>query len=372
MANYFAARVAPRKRFSEHLRDAGQRYEQQQQDQVDALQREETVRGIQDKRKLRDIVAQSGGDYDAAAKAAAAAGVDPSLVGELEDRSFGRVERKRKLQDWAHSDQDRELKLKDEDLKRTLRRFDTQARIAEEAERIIEGDDQSYQTWRETSMAAAQADGFNFTPPETYEPDFMGMIRKKGAKSRQAWTVLSEQQKEAAGLPQDGVYKMKRDGDVIQVTPPASARPRPLREVYDETSPTGSRWLPDDQAAGKPGKRTGGGGNDVVQSRARLIQEENPGMSMTEALDRARQSVKDPVGFARDMVKMEIGSMNLDGQDPAVLEERMRYWVGKATEMRGSGTPRPEAPPPPMPGARQAKDGNWYVKQNGQWMRVDN
>lgn len=370
MANYFAARATRPMRFSEHVRAAGQAYDQQQQAEVDAMQREETVRGIQDKRRLRDIVAATGGNWDQAAQEAAAAGMDPTVVDELERRGADRQGRANAREDRAYSLRQRANKDSDDKLARALKNFDVQAKIGEATETIT--DDASYQAWREAASQAAQAAGLRFQAPDTYDPAYIDTIRTRAAKSRQAWSVLNEQQKEALGLPLDGTYQRKRDGQVKQVTPPASNRPRPLREVYDPESPTGSRWLPDDQASGKPGKPTGrGGGSDVVQSRARLIQAENPGMSMTDAMDRARQSVQDPVGFARDMVKLEIGTMNMDGQDPAVLEERMRYWVGKATEMRGSGTPRPEAPPPPMPGARQAKDGNWYVKQNGQWMRVD-
>ena len=369
MANYFAARVAPRKRFSEHLRDAGQRYEQQQQDQVDALQREETVRGIQDKRRLRDIVAATGGNWDQAAQEAAAAGLDPAMVDDLERRGADRQGRLDRREDRAYTLRERANKAGDDKLTRALKNFDVQAKIGEATETIT--DDASYQAWREAAGQAAQAAGLRFQAPDTYDPAYIDTIRTRAAKSRQAWTVLSESQKETLGLPADGAYQQKRDGEVKQVTAPRSHQRSTLREVYDETSPTGSRWLPDDQAAGKPGKRTGGGGSDVAQSRALIIRKDYPGMSMTEAMDRARQSVQDPVGFARDMVKMEIGTQNMGGQDPAVLEERMRYWVGKATEMRGSGTPRPEAPPP-IPGARQAKDGNWYVKQNGKWMRVDN
>lgn len=33
---------------------------------------------------------------------------------------------------------------------------------------------------------------------------------------------------------------------------------------------------------------------------------------------------------------------------------------------------RGDSDQPPMPGARQAADGNWYIQQNGQWFRVDN
>lgn len=364
MANYYRAQLAPRKRFSEHLREAGQRYEEQQQDQVDALQREETVRGIQDKRRLRDIVAQTGGNWDQAAQEAAAAGMDPSVVDDLERRGADRQGRANAREDRAYTLRERANKAGDDKLTRALRNFDVQAKIGESTETIT--DDASYQAWREAARQAAGAAGLKFEAPDAYDPAYIDGIRTRAAKSRQAWTVLSQQQKESMGLPSDGVYSMKRDGDVKQITAPRSHQRQTLREIYDPTSPTQTRFVPDDQAAGKPGKPTGrGGGSDEVQSRARIIQSENPGMSMTEAMDRARQSVQDPVGFARDMVKMEVGA-NAGEVDPKVLEERMKYWVGKATEMRG---PRAAAP---VPGARQAKDGKWYVKQGDQWMRVDN
>lgn len=44
----------------------------------------------------------------------------------------------------------------------------------------------------------------------------------------------------------------------------------------------------------------------------------------------------------------------------------------KATEPPKSAAPAiPSANEPPMPGARKAADGNWYVQQQGQWFKVD-
>lgn len=63
--------------------------------------------------------------------------------------------------------------------------------------------------------------------------------------------------------------------------------------------------------------------------------------------------------------------------------------IGMGAELRGMGNNAPvqpsqserglatgagqeyTAPTPPVQGARRAKDGNWYVKKDGQWNRVD-
>lgn len=361
MANYYRAQLAPRKRFSEHLREAGQRYEEQQQDQVDALQREETVRGIQDKRRLRDIVAATGGNWDQAAQEAAAAGMDPTVVDELERRGADRQGRLDRREDRAYTLRERANKTGDDQVARALKNFDVQAKIGEATETIT--DDASYQAWREAAGQAAQAAGLRFQAPDTYDPAYIDTIRTRAAKSRQAWTVLSESQKETLGLPADGAYQQKRDGEVKQVTAPRSHQRTTLREVYDPDSPTGSRWLPDDQAAGMPGKPTGksGRGPGEIERRAEMLRSDNPGMTVTESLDRARMSVVNPTKFAAEMVKLEQGGMGA-GMEPAALEERMQYWIEKAGQMNEPRS-RPRTPPP---GAKTATN-----KQTGERMFFD-
>lgn len=47
---------------------------------------------------------------------------------------------------------------------------------------------------------------------------------------------------------------------------------------------------------------------------------------------------------------------------------------GKAAEDRPAAQPAAAAPvddEPPLPGARKASDGNWYVQKNGQYFKVD-
>lgn len=96
---------------------------------------------------------------------------------------------------------------------------------------------------------------------------------------------------------------------------------------------------------------------------------------------------------ARRKIASEIAQSmtTMTGQiDPAALRERVdqimgavygdQQTAGLGAAMRGqSGAPQqPSAPQqaqpdgaPPVQGARQAPDGNWYVQQDGRWYRVD-
>ena len=106
-----------------------------------------------------------------------------------------------------------------------------------------------------------------------------------------------------------------------------------------------------------------------------------PGAGMsTEAIRKemaAKQArINNPKGTVTDpdFRAAEASLPSIDRPDAVNAEIIMNMLTqaefGQASPQAQQGAPAPQAQPP-VPGAQQAPDGNWYVQQNGKFLRVD-
>lgn len=91
-----------------------------------------------------------------------------------------------------------------------------------------------------------------------------------------------------------------------------------------------------------------------------------------DAKQSTQRSYLDPMTAARlKSLDSEISAMTRDGIGQSQEDkDRLAALRRERDELQGAGSVRP-VQPPPVPGARQAADGNWYVEQNGKFYRVD-
>lgn len=333
MANYHLARATRPKRFSEHLAEAGERYEQRLRNDAD-------VRSMEDDTKLRSILQESGGDLDAAATAAAAAGISSDKVADLEQRAFGRQERKQRLTDWKNQAQDR-------DQKRALDRMKVGIAIADQLESVTGQD--TYSPWLAGARDLARQFDVPFNAPDDYREDWVAQKREQGRAARRQVELIAGDSAVQLGLPKGSMlWQDKRTGKPEKLfTPKAPTAVRPV-EVGDPDSPTGSTYVAPEDAIGKPGKPTkqGGGGLTRAQEAGNL------------EIDEARRLVK---GLTRNELirrtqqMTETGAPNPD-YDPmlsATVRKALKRKVGVADaefeiiskQFRGTDTaPAPRAP----------------------------
>lgn len=125
------------------------------------------------------------------------------------------------------------------------------------------------------------------------------------------------------------------------------------------------------QAPYSPSQRGAGGAGGRPTSNALQQQElEAQGIPSPIARGIAYGSIKNiPGEMGRPRVMQDVATgvtiATIDDDGRMVLTpEGQRMYGG-----RGALTPAPGGAP--MPGAKQAPDGNWYIQQNGQWFRVD-
>lgn len=71
------------------------------------------------------------------------------------------------------------------------------------------------------------------------------------------------------------------------------------------------------------------------------------------------------VTSANGVALIDVASGQVLGELKTDPKTRAPMWVPNTAPAQ------PAAQQPPVPGARQAQDGNWYVQQNGQWFRVE-
>lgn len=249
MANYYLARATRPKRFSEHVAEAGERYEARLKSDAD-------VQSLQDDQRLRTILQESGGDLDAAATAAAAAGIDPKKVSDLEQRAFGRVERKQKLSDWKNQATDREQK-------RALDRMKVGVAIADQLESVTDQD--TYSPWLAGARDLARQYDVPFTAPDNFDESWVAKKREQGRAARRQVELIAGDDAEALGLPQGALlWQDKRTGKPERLhVPTAPAAERPML-IGDPNSPSGSRYVSPRDAVGQPGVPRGKSGMRVV------------------------------------------------------------------------------------------------------------
>jgi len=77
--------------------------------------------------------------------------------------------------------------------------------------------------------------------------------------------------------------------------------------------------------------------------------------------------------YIRDLTKAAYSdAMRSPEEAQAIIEQGMRTYRGGGAGASQNVTLDPaQSETPPMEGARRAPDGNWYVQQNGKWMKVE-
>lgn len=132
-------------------------------------------------------------------------------------------------------------------------------------------DEGTYQQRRQAAIQSGIAGAEKFPP--VFDPNFVGRL----TQSAQAFYSPQYDIKEGEGAFY-GIDKTNPQAAPIQipgVKPKATGDDRQLVEVYDEKSPTGTRFVPRAQAAGMPGKPASGlalrtnpdGSVEIVQGR---------------------------------------------------------------------------------------------------------
>lgn len=103
---------------------------------------------------------------------------------------------------------------------------------------------------------------------------------------------------------------------------------------------------------------------DILQKAA------GGGLDMTEANMRYIADITDKI-YAKQMENAALAGNILSSDDPYSMRSQWFKRTGAASD----GAPRPDtASPsdsPPVPGARRASDGEWYVLKDGQYFKVE-
>lgn len=350
----------PRRTMDDYLQEADQRRSADMQRQGQEMQLQEGVQRQTDRRALRDIVQRSGGNWEQASQEAAAAGVSPDAVMALQDRARGDKKDKRDEVDYHR--------------KEASDRFAVAGKLDEMLGQVT--DQPSYDRYRAGAVEIAKEYNLPFDVPEAYDPKYVESKRASAQALHRVWKTLTPAEEKAQGLDESGTYQVNQSGEMKTIVKPRSEQK--TVEQWGAMSPQEA------EAAGFPagsviqrstrGKysaaytpKGGGAGHDPAKvATAKWLMGAVPGMTEEEAYDRANMAGKNPLAFATDMVKLEVGSMNT-GMEPAQLQSRIQYWMdnipGKAPAVPKSDAPQGGLPPA---AASQLKEGHVTTFGNGQ------
>lgn len=353
----------PRRSIDDYIQEADQRRSADMQMQNQQMQLDEGVQRQTDRRALRDIVQHSGGNWDQAAKEAAAAGVSPDAVMSLQDRAQKGEDRTYTLEERKRADTDRQRK-------ESVDRLSVAGKLDEMLGQVT--DQASYDQYRTGAAEIAKQYNLPFNVPETYDPKYVEAKRSSAQALHRVWKTLSPQEEQQMGLDPSGTYQLNQSGEMKTIVKPKSEQK--TLEQWGAMSPKEA------EAAGFPagsvvqrstrGKFSaaytpkGGNGNDPAKvATAKWLMQAVPGITEEEAYARANMADKNPLAFATDMVKLEAGGM---GMEPEKIQERVQYWMDN---IPGRKPPQPTAPPAgglPQSAAAQLQEGQVMTFGNGQ------
>ena len=324
----------------------------------------EAVRAVQQRQTLNQLYAQHGGDIDAVAAAAPSAGLDAQTAMTLKERA---------------------RTVQTQERKRALRDLDLVEAVADEAQNVRDQD--SYSRWLAKAAEVARLTGSRIpNVPPTYDEQHFKGIREKArqakAEAERTRRTLTPDEVAAAGYQQGSVVQEDEfSGQQTVVQKPPAYKAPTLKEVYDPGSPTGSRWMPAEQAAGMPGAPNAGAESPREQRVVDWMVESGIASNPQDAWARFTQAKTNPVAFASEMARAELPPLSTAAPDPVQLENRVRYWTDFARKLSGGG---PSAAGGPQAGgtmdapvdvtsaaeARNLPPGTYFRRPDGKVMRV--
>ena len=318
----------------------------QQQNMLADLQMRNAMKAQQSQNMLGQILA-GGADYETAAQQYLAAGGDPDTALKLRTLAQGQQDRvyQQEQRGWEREDRKRGNALKDIEISSNYNAM---------WDDLPELGPHNWKPWRAKLEKIARLGGIDTNEiPQDYDEDFVAQARKHADERKRVIETMTPEEETAAGLDPGGLYQRGKSGKITEAVKPRTPRAPVLKQVYAPDSPTFSRWESAEQAAGMPGPPVGGGITDnTIYGNI---------MSTARALDVQQRAAQ------RQWQNMHYGEPL-----PKELDRSFDELIAEAQKITPRGiASQPAASGPPVPGARQAKDGNWYVNQGGQWMLVE-